>query len=55
MGIPPFNHHFLRSNPNGESLRGCFVCRQEGSPLGTGTSDVAPEVRDYIFKRLLKP
>lgn len=28
---------------------------KDGSTLGTGIFDVAPEVRDYIFKRLLKP
>ncbi len=28
---------------------------KDGNTLGTGIFQVAPEVRDYIFKRLLKP
>ena len=28
---------------------------KDGDTLGTGTFKVAPEVRDYIFQRLLKP
>ena len=28
---------------------------KDGNTLGTGIFDVAPEVRDYIFTRLLKP
>ena len=28
---------------------------KDGNTLGTGIFDVAPEVRDYIFKHLLKP